>query len=298
MDRCTIKPAISKGEAGMHILKEQMIAELQLRGYSPKTQKMYLDYMKKYNHHFGKSPDQMGEREIKEYLHYLIIQNKSQSYINGSYSALKFFYENVLQQPWDVNHIPRIKKEKRLPAILDISEVQRLFEVVSNFKHRTILMTVYAAGLRVSEVVNLKVTDIDSKRMQIRVEQGKGKKDRYTLLSEVNLEMLRLYWQMYRPKTWLFPSYNHDIHISIHAVQKVFERAKQKAGIQKKVSVHSLRHSFATHLLESGADIFYIQQLLGHASVKTTTVYIHLRNQNALKITSPLDQLYGKPKHG
>ena len=276
----------------MQTLKEQMIIEFTLRGYSAKTQKAYLRYMKSYTEHFDKSPDQMGEREIKEYLHFLITQNKSQSCINAAYSALKFFYENVLQQTWNGNHIPRIKKEKKLPAILDHSEVKRLFEVTNNLKHRTILMTTYAAGLRVSEVVNLKVTDIDSKRMQIRVEQGKGRKDRYVLLSEVNLEMLRIYWQAYRPKTWLFPNYNHDTALSIRSVQKIFERARQKAGIQKKVSVHSLRHSFATHLLESGTDIFYIQQLMGHASVKTTTVYNHLRNQNALKIISPLDSMF------
>ncbi len=188
--------------------------------------------------------------------------------------------------------MPRIKREKKLPVILDPTEVRRLLEVPNNLKHRAILMITYAAGLRVSEVVNLKVTDIDSKRMQIRVEQGKGRKDRYALLSEVNLEMLRIYWQAYRPQTWLFPSYNHDVALSVRSVQKVFERARQKAGIQKKVTVHSLRHSFATHLLESGTDIFYIQQLMGHASVKTTTVYIHLRNQNALKVISPIDLMF------
>lgn len=282
----------------MQNLKEQMITEFKLRGYSPKTEKMYLTHMKKYTHHFGKSPDQMGEREIKDYLHFLITQNKSQSYVTGAYSALKFFYENVLQRTWDMNHIPRVKKDKKLPLILDTSEVRRLFEVTKNLKHRTILITTYAAGLRVSEVVNLKVTDIDSKRMQIRIEQGKGKKDRYVLLSPVNLKLLRIYWQTYRPKTWLFPSYNYENPISVRSVQHVFERAKQKAGIQKKVSIHSLRHSFATHLLESGTDLHYIQQLMGHASVKTTTIYIHLRTQNALKVISPLDLLFEKSING
>lgn len=282
----------------MQNLKEQMITEFELRGYSPKTQKMYLAHMKQYTHHFGKSPDQMGEREIKDYLHFLLTQNKSQSYVTGAYSALKFFYENVLQRTWDMNHIPRVKKDKRLPLVLDTSEVRRLFEVTKNLKHRTILMTTYAAGLRVSEVVNLKVTDIDSKRMQIRIEQGKGKKDRYVLLSPVNLKLLRIYWQTYRPKTWLFPSYNYETPISVRSAQHVFERAKQKAGIQKKVSIHSLRHSFATHLLESGTDLHYIQQLMGHASVKTTTIYIHLRTQNALKVISPLDLLFEKSING
>jgi integrase/recombinase XerD len=275
----------------MQTLKEQMIAEFKLRGYSPKTQIIYLRHMKAYTHHFGKSPTQMGEHEIKEYLHLLITQNKSQSYINGAYSALKFFYENVLQQTWDVNHIPRIKNNKRLPLILDVSEVKRLFEVTNNLKHRTILVTTYAAGLRVSEIANLKVDSIDSKRMQIRIEQGKGKKDRYALLSEKNLELLRLYYQAYQPKTWLFFGFTPDKPISVRAIEKIFVTAIHKAGIKKDVSIHSLRHSFATHLLESGTDIRYIQQLLGHASLSSTSIYIHLQNNNALKITSPLDAI-------
>lgn len=275
----------------MQTLKEQMIAEFKLRGYSPKTQKMYLGYMKNYTHHFGKSPEQMGEREIKEYLHFLITQNKSQSYITGAYSAIKFFYENVLQQTWDVNHIPRVKNNKRLPVILDVSEVKRLFEVTTNLKHRTILVTTYAAGLRVSEIANLKVSAIDSKRMQIRIEQGKGKKDRYALLSEKNLELLRLYYKVYLPRTWLFFGFTPDKPISVRTIEKVFEIAIRKAGIKKSISVHSLRHSFATHLLEAGTDIRYIQQLLGHASLSSTSIYIHLQNNNALKITSPLDAI-------
>ena len=280
----------------MHQLKEQMITELQLRGYSPKTQKAYLGYMKGFTRYFGKSPDKLGEAEIREYLHFLIIKEKSHSCVNGAYSALRFFYESTLHQNWNINQIPRIKQAKRLPLVLDVSEVKSLFEVTTNLKHRTILETTYASGLRVSETAHLKVSDIDSKRMQLRIEQGKGKKDRYSLLSEVNLELLRLYWKAYHPKEWLFPGYLLEKPISTRSIEKIFDRAKQKAGIKKAVSVHVLRHSFATHLLEAGYEIHYIQQLMGHASVQTTSVYIHLRNQNALKITSPLDLLFNSER--
>jgi site-specific recombinase XerD len=274
-------------------LKEQMIMDLELKGYSPKTQTAYLRYMKDFTHHLGKSPEKMDEKEIKEYLHFLITQKKaSQSTINSAYSALKFFYETTLHRDWGILKIPRIKKSRQLPIILDRSEVKNLLAVTTNVKHRTILMTTYAAGLRVSETAHLRISDIDSKRMQIRVEQGKGKKDRYTLLSEINLNLLRSYWKIYQPRTWLFPGNPPENPISTRSIQHVLEKACQKAGIQKKICVHSLRHSFATHLLEAGTDIYYIQQLMGHASVKTTTIYIHLRNQDALKVISPLDLLF------
>lgn len=274
-------------------LKEQMIMDLELKGYSPKTQTAYLRYMKDFTQHLGKSPEKMDEAEIKEYLHFLITQKKaSQSTVSCAYSALKFFYETTLHQDWGILKIPRIKTNRQLPIILARSEVKDLLEVTTNLKHRAILMTTYAAGLRVSETAHLKINDIDSKRMQIRVEQGKGKKDRYTLLSEINLSLLRSYWKIYQPKTWLFPGNPPENSISTRSIQHILEKARQKAGIQKKICVHSLRHSFATHLLEAGTDIYYIQQLMGHASVKTTTIYIHLRNQDALKVSSPLDLLF------
>lgn len=278
----------------MHHLKEEMIKNLQLKGFSPKTQTAYLQYMKDFTRYFGRSPVDMGKAEIKEYLHYLITEKQvSRSYVNCAYSALRFFYETTLGRDWEISKIPRVKSIKKLPTVLDSSEVKQLIEVTTNLKHRAILMTTYASGLRVSETAGLKLSDIDSKRMQLRIEQGKGKKDRYALLSEVNLELLREYWQKYHPNNWPFPGNPPENSISVRSIQHIFEKAKQKAGIKKSVSVHSLRHSFATHLLEAGTDIHYIQQLMGHASVRTTTIYIHLQKHNALKITSPLDLLFG-----
>ena len=273
-------------------LREQMKMDLKLKGYSPKTQAAYLGYMKKFVRYFGRSPAKMGEKEIREYLYHLVTEKQvSTSSINGAYSALKFFYQTVLQGNWNIAKIPRTKVRKKLPVVLDGSEIKQLFAVTTNLKHRAILMTTYSAGLRVSETAHLKVSSIDSKRMQLRIDQGKGNKDRYTLLSPVTLDLLRDYWRQYRPFSWLFPGRSPDRPISTRAIQKIFEKAKRKAGIQKPATVHTLRHSFATHLLEAGTDIYRVQKLMGHTTPKTTTIYIHLRRQDLLKVVSPLDSL-------
>jgi integrase/recombinase XerD len=266
-----------------------MKVDLELKGYSLNTQSSYLKMVEGFAEYFRKSPERLGEIEIKQYLHYLVTEDKSDSYINCTYSALKFLYQVTLKRDWNNFRIPRTKVRKRLPEVLDASEINSLIQVTKNLKHRTILMTIYAAGLRVSEVANLRVSDIDSKRMQVRIQQGKGNKDRYTILSEVNLSQLRMYWNEYRPKIWLFPGSEPNKAISIRTIQKVFENSKIKAGIKKNVTVHSLRHSFATHLLESGTDIYHIQRLMGHSSAKTTSMYIHLKQEDLLKIKSPLD---------
>jgi site-specific recombinase XerD len=248
--------------------------------------------MKNFAQYFGRSPAKMGEEEIREYLYYLVTEKKvSTSSINGAYSALKFFYQTVLQGNWNIAKIPRTKVRKKLPIVLDGSEIKQLFAVTTNLKHRAILMTTYSAGLRVSETAHLKVSSIDSKRMQLRIDQGKGNKDRYTLLSPVALDLLRDYWRQYRPFSWLFPGRLPDRPISTRAIQKTFEKAKRKAGIQKPATVHTLRHSFATHLLEAGTDIYRVQKLMGHTTPKTTTIYIHLRRQDLLKVVSPMDSL-------
>ncbi len=179
--------------------------------------------------------------------------------------------------------------EKRLPVVLSSEEVRKVFEVIPNLKHRTILMTIYSGGLRLGEVLRLKVKDIDSKRMLIRVKQGKGHKDRYTLLGKRTVEMLRVYWNVYRPKEWLFPSTNLDRPLSASSVQKVFKKGLHEAGIMKEASVHTLRHSFATHLLEAGTDLFYIQRLLGHTTARTTAVYLHVTRKDIGGIRSPID---------
>ena len=279
----------------MQQFKEQFKIDLELKNYSPKTREAYIWYLECFAKHFDKEPTELGEPEIRQYLHYLItIKQRSGSYINGAYSALKIFYEKTLQREWNISKIPRPKGSKRLPVVLSGSEIKQLLDVTENLKHRAMLMTTYAAGLRVSETAYLKITDIDSKRMQLRVSQGKGKKDRYTLLSVINLNLLREYWKQYRPVVWLFPGRSPDEPITTRSIQKVFEKSKEKAGIKKPATVHSLRHSFATHLLEAGTDIYHIQHLMGHTTPKTTAIYIHLRRQDVLKIVSPLDLVLGE----
>lgn len=281
-----------KGDFIMGKLREQMKMDLKLKGYSSKTQAAYLGYMKKFVRYFGRSPAKMGEEEIREYLYHLLTERDlGDSSINSAYSALKFFYKTTLCRDWNVAKIPRRKPEKRLPVVLDGSEIKQLFAVTTNLKHRALLMTTYSAGLRVSETAHLKVCDVDSKRMQLRIAQGKGKKDRYASLSPVTLNLLRDYWRQYRPFSWLFPGRLPESPISTRSIQKVFKDAKRKAGIKKPATVHTLRHSFATHLLEAGTDIYRVQKLMGHTSPKTTAIYIHLRRQDLLKVISPLDSL-------
>jgi integrase/recombinase XerD len=273
-------------------LRDRMEMDMKLRGLSPRTISCYLACMKNIAMHFGKSPAELGDEEIRGYLHHLIEERKtSQAVISQSYSALKFFFEKTIQKPWDDMKIPRSKQRKKLPGVLSRQEVESIFSATSNLKHRAILMTVYSAGLRVGEVTRLKVLDIDSKRMMIRVNEGKGLKDRYTLLGERNLEILRLYFKKYHPPEWLFPGRNPSEPVSVSCVQRVFKTSVQVAGIKKKASVHTLRHSFATHLLESGTDLYYIQRLLGHKSASTTSVYLHIAGKDLGRIKSPIDIL-------
>jgi len=271
-------------------LRDQMQADLQLRGLSPKTQKIYLSQVRSFALYFKRSPEQLGEREVKEYLLHIIRDKKaSGSTINQCYNALRFLYRTTLKQNWVVEKIPYPKTRKKLPVVLDRAEVDALFSVTKNLKHKAILMITYSSGLRLSETAHLKVSDIDSKRMMIKVSDGKGGKDRYTILSSVALEVLRQYWRKYRPKEWLFPGHREDKPLSARSIQKIFDRAKNLANITKPATVHTLRHSFATHLLEAGTDLHHIQLLLGHKSPKTTTVYLHVSRKDLTRIVSPLD---------
>jgi site-specific recombinase XerD len=185
---------------------------------------------------------------------------------------------------------------KKLPVVLSREEIQAIFSATENLKHRALLMTIYSAGLRVSEAVHLKVSDLDSYRMVIRVEQGKGQKDRYTLLAQRTLEVLRDYWREYRPSGWLFPGNPATEPLSVSSVQRVFGKVLVRAAIKKAASVHTLRHSFATHLLEDGTDLYHIQRLLGHTTPKTTTIYLHLSRKDLRSVTSPLDVMEGMGK--
>jgi len=269
--------------------------EMELRGYSPKTIKNYIYHVSGFVRFYKKSPSLLGESEIRQYLHYCITEKRvNEGTVNASYSALKFLYTKILNKPWNVEKLTRIKERRRLPIVLSPEEVKKIFDATEYLKHKAILMTIYSGGLRVSEVCNLKITDIDSKNMQIFIREGKGKKDRYTLLSKSNLEILREYWKEYKPKEFLFSGRYRTDAINPRSVQRVFEKARKKAGISKHATVHTLRHSFATHLLDSGTDICYIQRLLGHTRISTTTIYLHLRRMDLLSIKSPLDTLLGE----
>ena len=242
--------------------------------------------------HFRRSPVEMGEEEIRNYLHYLITEKKaSQSIINQAYSAMKFFYEVTLERPWNSTQEEEAKIPKKLPVVLSMREVQSLLSAVDNLKHKAILTTIYSGGLRLGEVTHLRVSDIDGERMTILVQQGKGNKDRYTVLGQNTLELLRLYYKEFRPVEWLFPARDPLKPISDSTVQKVFKTALYRAGIKKKASVHTLRHSFATHLLESGTDLYHIQRLLGHTTAKTTSVYLHITGKDIANVKSPIDLL-------
>jgi integrase/recombinase XerD len=271
-------------------LHDQMKMDLELKNLSRKTRDCYLARMRDFVEHYGRSPESMGDEEIRNYLYYLMKEKKvSQSVINQSYSALKFFYETTLQRAWNGLKIPRIKQRKRLPVVLTRQEVESIFSATRNLKHRAILMTIYSGGLRISEAAHLKLTDIDSKRMVILLRQGKGNKDRYTLLAKRTLEILRTYWKVYHPVDWLFPGRVPGKPINVSSIQKTFKKALKQAGIKKRATVHTLRHSFATQLLEVGTDLYYIQRLLGHTSANTTAVYLHVTGKDFARLVSPID---------
>ena len=264
----------------MSRLRQRLIEELTIRNYSPRTIDVYVDRVAKFAQHFGQSPDGLGPTHIRQYQLFLVQEKKaSWTQFNQTVCALRFFYRVCLGKPWMIEHIPFPKQPKRLPVVLSREEVTRLFEAVSNIKHRTILMTLYATGLRISEVLALQVRDIDSARMLIQVRQGKGGKDRYVPLSETLLNHLRRYWRFYRPGFWLFPSTDPRRALTASTVQRVCANAASKAGLSKRVSPHTLRHTFATHHLEAGTNLKTIQVLLGHRNLNTTSVYLHVAAQ-------------------
>lgn len=270
-------------------LRDRMIRDMQIKRYSPHTQKAYLRGVTEFVRYFNQPPEDLGQEEIRTYLHYLVIDRKvSQGYLGQVYSGLKFLFQTTMRQDWVDWCIPRARRSRKLPVVLSKEEIRRLFDVTANLKHRALFKTIYSGGLRAAEVVALKPADIDSDRMLIRV-TGKGKRERDTLLAREALQALRAYQDRYRPRSWLFPGQKPGSPIITSTVRKVFIAAKKKAQIHKPASVHSLRHSFATHLLDAGVDLFRIQKLLGHSSVKTTTVYLHVSTRDLARIRSPLD---------
>jgi integrase/recombinase XerD len=273
-------------------LRQRMLEELQRRNYSAGTIRLYLQHVAAFAQHFHRSPDQLGAEEIRQYQLFLIQKKKlAWSSYNQIVCALRFFYAKTLKRPLLLSDIPLPRKVQQLPLILSPEEVARILTAPEHLKSRALLMTIYATGLRRSEVARLRVRDIDSARMTITVHQGKGNRDRVVMLSPLLLDTLRQYWHHQKPKEWLFPGRNPDQPISGNDIFMVFHNAVRRAGISKKVCPHSLRHSFATHLLESGTDLRTIQILLGHRSLKTTSRYLHVSQQHVRATTSPLDRL-------
>lgn len=277
----------------MSELRKQMEADMAVRGLAYRTRETYVESVAKLAKFYGRRPDRISEAEVQRYLLHLLEERKlAHSSCNVMASALEFFYRVTLKQRETEFCLPRPKMPARLPQILSREEVATLIEKTTNLKHRALLMATYGGGLRLQEVCHLKLCDIDSKRMTLRVEQGKGAKDRYTLLSPRLLAELRRYWLFYRPKLWLFPSpRDPEQPFSKHTAHRIYHAAKDRAGITKGGGIHALRHAFATHLLEAGVDVHTIQRLMGHDSLSTTARYFHLAQKHLSGIASPLELL-------
>jgi len=282
----------NRSQAKLRANPETYLAKLRELRYSTNTIDSYTFMFKEFiNYYPDKELGDITEEEIVGYLQYLVTERKiSTSYQNQAINAIKFYYERVLGGRRRVYLIERPREEKFLPEVLSQEEVTALLNAIDNLKHKAVLMTIYSGGLRISELINLKIKDIDSNRMQIRIEQGKGKKDRYTLLGQKTLEVLRSYVKQYQPREWLFEGVNYG-PFSETSIKKALKTALEKTKITKHVTPHTLRHSFATHLLESGTDLRYIQSLLGHQSTKTTEIYTHITVKGFDQIKNPLDRL-------
>jgi len=268
---------------------QKMIFEMALRGYSPQTQNHYLCHVKLLENHTSKPAPQLTPDELKQYLHYRIKSGIGYSSINISCNAFKLFFNKVLDYNWSDDIIIRPKRPKSLPYVLSQDEILSITDQVLNLKHKTILLTTYSSGLRISETLNLRISDIDSSAMLIRVNHGKGNKDRLTILSHENLKMLRLYWKRYRPTDLLFPGLLEGKPMAARTIQRAFQVAKDQVGITKPATVHTLRHSFGTHLLEDNTDLRTIQVLMGHSDISTTSLYLHLSTKHISSVRSPLD---------
>lgn len=273
-------------------LRKRMLQDMEIRNLSRNTQLSYLQQVSSFARYFQRSPEVLGPDEIRTYQVYVTTERKlAPGSLSIIASALRFLYKVTLKRDWVDAEIPLPKAPFKLPVILSPEEVDRFLASVGSLKHRTILTAAYAAGLRISEVTQLKVTDIDSQRMMLRVEQGKGAKDRYVMLSPRLLETLRTYWRTTRPTHWLFTGDSPCRPISTSAVELACQKAHRFSGIKKPITPHSLRHAFATHLLESGTDVRRIQLLMGHRSLSTTARYLKLATTTVCTTTSPFDLL-------
>lgn len=274
----------------MNTLRERMLEDMQIRNLSPNTIDAYLGQVTGFARHFQRSPAELGPEQVRAYQLDLIRKGRSTSSLIQATCALRFLYQTTLTRDWSVERIRYAKRSRKLPIVLSKQEVECLLEAITPLQQRVIAMVMYAAGLRVSEVVSLRPRDIDSQQMVIRVLQGKGRKDRMAPLSPVLLEQLRSHFRRVRPRTWLFPGRDARHHLSQKSVWCAIAHARQAVG-GKRVSPHTLRHSFATHMLESGTDLRTIQAVLGHASLQSTAVYLHVSLKLISEVRSPLDTL-------
>jgi integrase/recombinase XerD len=285
-------------------LRQRMLEDMRLRNFSPETQRSYIHYLAGYASYFNECPSKLDVEAIREYQLYLKdVRLMSPQSVNVFTAAAKFLYQETLELPWSNAYFKRQRTPNSLPVVLSQQEVERFFAPIGILKHRAALMVCYGGGLRISEAVRLKVGDIDSSRMLIRVERGKGAKDRYTVLSQRLLEVLRVYWRQQRPVDYLFPGQKAGTPMGPETIQQVCRDAAYLSGIQKRVTAHTLRHSFATHLLENGEDLRVIQVLLGHSRIDTTARYTHVGPAKVAATVSPLDQILtsrpaGKAKPG
>jgi integrase/recombinase XerD len=277
-------------------LRQRFIEDMQLRGLAPTTQRSYIHYVAGFAKFYNKSPEDLDLEAIRQYeIHLLNEQKLSPQSVNAFISSVQFLYTVTLEMPWDKQCFPRVRTAETLPVVLDPEEVAGFFDHVPSLKYRAALMLCYGAGLRIAEAAALKVSDIDSKRMLIRVEQGKGKKDRYVMLSPRLLCVLRRYWRAAKPRVWMFPSWRGTKHLTSTALSNACRDASKQCGLTKRVTAHTLRHSFATHLLEGGTDTRVIQVLLGHSHIDTTARYTRVAAHVIAGTRSPLDSLGVKP---
>jgi integrase/recombinase XerD len=276
-------------------LRQRFLQDLQLRNYAPKTVDVYVRCVAAFARHFGRSPEHLGAEHVRLYQLHLLEQRASWCRFNQAVCALRFLFRVTLRRPGEVEMVPYGRRPRPLPAVLSTDEVRRLFDAAEGPTFRLILQAAYACGLRVSEAVRLRVGDIDSARMVVHVRCAKGRKDRLVPLSPALLELLREYWRRHRPADWLFPGRRPGEPVSVSHVQRLCQRAVRAAGIAKKASMHTLRHSYATHLLEAGADLATLQKLLGHNQLSTTLRYTHVRQAHLQRALSPLDTLPRPP---
>jgi len=280
----------------MGVFRDAMAEAMALRGFAPKTRTAYLSWIRRLVQFSRALPDQLTNEQVRRYLLHLTQERKlSFSTFNQALNAVRFFFIEVLKRPLVLEGLRYQRPPRLLPVVLSREEVVRLLDATAELRERALLETAYATGMRVSEVVRLRLADIDSERMAIRVEQGKGHKDRYVMLSPSLLSTLREYWRATKPRVFLFPGMGGKKPLDVSVAQRIFGQAKQRARIDKRVSFHSLRHSFATHLLEDGANMRTIQVLLGHRSLETTQRYAHVSEDSLHRTQSPLDRLRKPP---